>query len=94
MLFAFNSFVCFSQEVEIRGKVIAIEDIEGVHIINITASKFTITDSQGEFLIPAKLNDTIIISGLKYVAILYCMFKFFISSYLHTNTCYTGLNYL
>ena len=61
-----NAFVCVSQSIDINGKVIADEDIEGVHIINITASKFTITDDYGAFRIPAKLNDTIIISAIKY----------------------------
>jgi len=55
-----------AQEVEINGKVIADDDIEGIHIINKTADKFTITDSNGAFVIPAKLNDTIIVSGIKY----------------------------
>lgn len=55
-----------AQEVEISGKVVADDDVEGIHIINKTADKFTITDSNGAFLIPGKLNDTIIVSGIKY----------------------------
>ncbi|MEZ4801956.1 MAG: carboxypeptidase-like regulatory domain-containing protein [Gelidibacter sp.] len=59
--------VANSQSVEIRGKVIVDDDdIEGIHVINKTASKFTITNSNGEFVIPAKLNDTIIFSAIKY----------------------------
>jgi hypothetical protein len=56
-----------AQEVNISGKVIANDDVEGIHIINKTAGKFSITNSYGQFQIPAKPNDTILISGLKYV---------------------------
>lgn len=56
-----------AQSVEINGKVIVADDeIEGIHVINTTASKFTITNSNGVFTIPAKLNDTIIFSAIKY----------------------------
>lgn len=57
-----------AQIVDISGKVVAQEDLEGVHIINKTSSKFTATNSQGIFLIPAKLNDTILVSAVKYKA--------------------------
>ncbi len=66
---SFLLFISFStaQSVEIKGKVIINdEDIEGIHVINKTASKFTITSSNGDFTIPAKLNDTIIFSAIKY----------------------------
>ena len=56
-----------SQTVEINGKVIVDdEDIEGVHVINKTSSRFTITSTNGNFIILAKLNDTIIFSAIKY----------------------------
>lgn len=55
-----------AQDFDIEGKVIADDDIEGIHIINKTANKFTVTDINGVFTIPAKLNDTILISGIKY----------------------------
>lgn len=50
----------------INGKVLADDDVEGIHIINRTSNKFTITDVNGLFTIPAKLNDTILVSGIKY----------------------------
>lgn len=62
-------FYSFSQaqSVEINGKVIVADDeIEGIHVINKTANRFTITDSNGAFTIPVKLNDTIIFSAIKY----------------------------
>jgi hypothetical protein len=57
-----------AQEVKINGKVIVDgdNDVEGIHIINKTANKFTITGVNGTFIIPAKLNDTILVSGIKY----------------------------
>lgn len=61
----FAQFIC-AQTVDIVGKVIAPEDIVGIHIINKTESKYTITDDNGNFIIPAKLNDTLIISAIKY----------------------------
>ncbi|OUS03416.1 hypothetical protein A9Q86_00445 [Flavobacteriales bacterium 33_180_T64] len=55
-----------AQSKNITGRVIASGDVIGIHIINKTASKFAITDDNGQFEIPAKLNDTIMVSGLQY----------------------------
>lgn len=56
-----------AQNIEISGKVFVDDDeIEGIHVINKTASRFTITKDDGSFIIPAKLNDTIIFSAIKY----------------------------
>ncbi|MFT6731403.1 MAG: hypothetical protein ACJA1H_002743, partial [Glaciecola sp.] len=57
--------IFFSSEISaqtknIKGKIIASGDVVGIHIINKTASKYTITNDLGEFLISAKLNDTIV----------------------------------
>jgi hypothetical protein len=56
-----------AQTKDINGRIIASGDLVGIHIINKSASKFTITNDQGEFVIPAKLNDTLIVSGVQYV---------------------------
>lgn len=66
-LFCYLFFVAASsaQTVEISGKVFVDDtNIEGIHVINKTANKFTITNSLGDFTIPAKLNDTIIFSSI------------------------------
>ncbi len=56
-----------AQHVEIIGKVtVAADDIEGIHVINKTANRFTITQNDGSFRIPAKLKDTLIFSAIKY----------------------------
>ena len=64
-LLLFTSEV-FSQTKDISGKIVATGDLVGIHIINKTALKYTITDDNGNFVIPAKLNDTIIVSGIQY----------------------------
>lgn len=51
---------------KLKGKVIASEDVEGIHILNKTALKYTVTNTDGGFEILAKVNDTLTISSLKY----------------------------
>ncbi len=55
-----------SQTKTLKGKVIANDDVEGIHVLNKTSVKYTITDEKGGFEILAKLSDTLTISGLKY----------------------------
>jgi len=45
---------------------VAAGEVDGIHVINTSASRFTISDSSGKFTIPAKLNDTILFSGISY----------------------------
>lgn len=56
----------FSQTIDINGQVKASANTYGIHIINKSSNKFTITDDDGKFIIPAKLNDTILVSGVQY----------------------------
>lgn len=60
-------FLLQAQRTEIKGKLIANDDVEGIHILNKTASKFTISDEEGEFTIIAKATDTLFVSSLIYV---------------------------
>ncbi|MEO6348170.1 MAG: carboxypeptidase-like regulatory domain-containing protein [Aquaticitalea sp.] len=61
------SGISTAQSVEINGKVMANDDeVEGIHVINKTESQYTITNSNGEFRIPVKLNDSIIFVAIKY----------------------------
>ena len=62
----FFSSETFAQTQDINGKIIAKGDLVGIHIINKTASKFTLTNDKGEFEIPAKQYDTIMVSGIQY----------------------------
>ncbi|WP_233702518.1 carboxypeptidase-like regulatory domain-containing protein [Hyunsoonleella flava] len=40
--------------------------MENIHVINKTAQKFTITNASGEFIIPARLNDTLRFSSVQH----------------------------
>ena len=66
VLFVILSSNVIAQTKDISGKIVAKGDVDGIHIINKTATKFTISDDKGAFVIPAKLNDTIIVSGIQY----------------------------
>ena len=55
-----------AQRKDIKGQLIAADEVEGLHILNKTAAKYTISNDDGSFLIPAKVLDTLIVSGVKY----------------------------
>jgi hypothetical protein len=55
-----------AQREELKGQLIADDEVEGLHILNNTASKYTISNEDGSFQILAKVLDTLFISGLKY----------------------------
>lgn len=54
------------QTVELKGQILASDEVEGIHILNHTSKTFTISNSKGEFLIPVRLNDTLTFSGVSY----------------------------
>jgi len=59
-------------EVYLKGKIISIEErapLQSAHIVNLNSVRGTITNSQGLFEIPAKVNDTIFISYIGYQSI-------------------------
>ncbi|OIQ27915.1 MAG: hypothetical protein BM564_10985 [Bacteroidetes bacterium MedPE-SWsnd-G2] len=64
LLFGCSSL--FSQSIELSGNVIASGDVEGIHVINVSYSRFTTTNEFGEFTIPARVNDTLKFTGIKY----------------------------
>ncbi|WP_179321239.1 peptidase associated/transthyretin-like domain-containing protein [Winogradskyella helgolandensis] len=70
ILFAVSAFfsVLFvnAQRTELNGKLIAEDEVDGLHIQNKTATKYTISNEDGSFVIPAKALDTLVISGVKY----------------------------
>ncbi|NRB60028.1 MAG: hypothetical protein HRU50_08860 [Winogradskyella sp.] len=69
LLFVSISFFVLSAEAqrkELKGKLIAKDEVEGIHILNATASKYAISDIDGSFTIIAKSYDTLVVSGLKY----------------------------
>lgn len=60
------SFVVNAQRKDLKGQLIADDEVEGLHIQNRTAAKYTISNEDGSFVISAKATDTLIISGVKY----------------------------
>ena len=60
------SLVVNAQRKDLNGQLIANDEVEGIHVLNKTASKYTISNEDGSFIIPAKASDTLFISGLKY----------------------------
>lgn len=60
------SWVANAQRKDLKGQLIAKDDVEGLHILNKTAVKYTISKEDGSFSIPAQALDTLIISGVKY----------------------------
>lgn len=70
LLLAFITFLSFflsqAQRKEIKGQLIADDEVEGIHILNKTAAKYAISNADGSFSILAKSSDTLYISSLKY----------------------------
>lgn len=60
------TFAVNAQLKDLKGQLIATDEVEGIHILNKTAAKYTISNDDGSFVIPAKVSDTLFISGLKY----------------------------
>ena len=69
-----------AQAIDIHGKISATDEVDGIHIINKTASRFTISNADGTFVIPAKWNDTILFSGVSYQLKEIVVTRFMISS--------------
>jgi hypothetical protein len=70
ILFLFTTFfsLCFvnAQRKSVNGQLISNDEVEGLHIKNKTAAKYTISSEDGSFIILAKASDTLVISGVKY----------------------------
>ncbi|WP_299128431.1 hypothetical protein [uncultured Winogradskyella sp.] len=62
----FSFFLVNAQRKELKGKLMANDEVEGLHILNRTASSYAISEDDGSFRIKAKALDTLLISGLKY----------------------------
>lgn len=58
--------ICNAQTIELKGQIFASSELGSIHVLNISAKKNTITNDQGQFIIPAKLLDTIFISSIQY----------------------------
>jgi hypothetical protein len=65
-LITLTSSLLSAQRKDLNGHLIADDEVEGIHILNKTASKYAISQEDGRFVISAKASDTLFISGLKY----------------------------
>ncbi|MEY8847816.1 carboxypeptidase-like regulatory domain-containing protein [Psychroserpens sp. XS_ASV72] len=64
LLYAFD---VQSQIITLRGEVEASSEIEGIHVLNLSAEVYTVTDSKGKFTIKVSENDSVLISSVQYV---------------------------
>ncbi|MCH2489522.1 MAG: carboxypeptidase-like regulatory domain-containing protein [Flavobacteriales bacterium] len=55
------------QEKEIQGTITNESEVEGIHILNTTSRYNTVTNAYGNFSIEVNLNDTLLISSVKYM---------------------------
>ncbi|WP_223032886.1 carboxypeptidase-like regulatory domain-containing protein [Hanstruepera marina] len=70
-LFVFCLFLSAQtiKRVEVNGKIIAENDVEGVTIFNASSNKGTVADENGDFKLAVALNDVIEVSALQYVSV-------------------------
>ena len=71
-VFFISSFTLCAQEVnriEVDGKIIAQNDVEGVTIFNSSSNLGTVADANGDFKLEVALNDIIEVSALQYVSV-------------------------
>ena len=62
-----TSLTCFSQEIELKGKITNATQVSGIHIMNQTPRRNSITNAEGDFIIQASKLDTLLISSIKYM---------------------------
>lgn len=55
--------------IEVKGKIIAENDVEGVTIFNTSSNKGTVADENGDFKLEVALNDVVEVSALQYVSV-------------------------
>ncbi len=60
-------FSVTSQTIDLKGQVEASSELEGIHILNVSAEEYTITNDKGGFVISIQINDTILISSVQYI---------------------------
>lgn len=70
ILFFITAFLIISsataQRKNLKGQLIANDDVEGLHILNKTSANYTISNADGSFEIQAMDKDTLVISGVLY----------------------------
>lgn len=67
ILFCLSNVVCISQTINLKGQVEASSELDGIHVLNISAEEYTITNFNGAFEVATQLNDTILVSSVQYI---------------------------
>lgn len=67
LLICFSLQVMYCQSVEVIGEITSNGNVENIHITNKTTQTFTVTDKNGRFMMPVKLNDTLTVSSIQHV---------------------------
>ena len=67
LLVGFSFVVSWGQQKEIQGQLTNQADIEGIHVLNRSSRKNTVTNTQGQFTIQAQPRDTLLISSINYM---------------------------
>ena len=76
LLFGWQSISQEIKSVNVKGKVVVEGgDLFGISIFNKTYNKEAVTDENGEFVIGARLNDSIQISALQFQNITFLILK-------------------
>jgi hypothetical protein len=68
------------ERIQVSGKLIGTNDVEGITIYNTSSNKGTVTNNQGDFLIEVALYDVLEISALQYEAMMVSVNQDVISS--------------
>ncbi|WP_338732906.1 hypothetical protein [Mangrovimonas cancribranchiae] len=56
----------YAQDIELKGKLVSNLNVENIHIINQTSHTFSVANKFGEFVIPARKNDTLKITSIQH----------------------------
>ena len=56
-----------AQQIELSGQIIANGDLEGIHVINKSAYRYSTTDQNGFFTIEGGLSDSLYFSSIQYI---------------------------
>ncbi|MGS2725120.1 carboxypeptidase-like regulatory domain-containing protein [Psychroserpens sp. BH13MA-6] len=56
-----------AQTINLKGKITANADVGHIHVLNISAKEYTVSDDQGQFEIPVNVKDTLLISSVQYI---------------------------
>lgn len=66
VLIVLTTSFCWSQSIQLKGKVLSKDDVENIHVINKTQSFFTVTDNLGVFSVEVALNDVLQFTSIQY----------------------------